>query len=145
MERVYREEMDGRLRRRGRGTWRGDRRRKGGKGWQKQSTSRTVGLNAERLLQLWLGDEWETVFRSAGRASHRHGDHFTRRLEEWSSRLGQALMGRVIQQKRRAGRRKDGGIAHSVKNDYHFSEREELKVNEHKIFKYILKKNKQKR
>lgn len=32
MERVYREEMDGRLRRKGRGTWREDRRRKGGEG-----------------------------------------------------------------------------------------------------------------
>ena len=30
MKRVYREEMDGRLSRKGRGTWREDRRRKGG-------------------------------------------------------------------------------------------------------------------
>ena len=45
--------------------------------------------------------------------------------------------GGVIQQKRKAGRRKDGGIVHSVKNDYYCIEQEELKVNEHKILKHI--------
>ena len=70
--------------------------------------SRTVGLNAERLLQLWLGNERETVFRSTGRASQRHGDHFTRCLEKWSSRLGQALTGESYN---RSGRQAGGKTA----------------------------------
>lgn len=52
--------------------------------------------------------------------------------------------GRVIWQKQRVGRRKERSIVHLAENDYHFSEREALKVSEHKILKYILK-NKRKK
>ena len=82
--------------------WREDRRKKGGKGWQKQRTSRAVGLKAERLLLLWLRND-------GGQCSDQQEEHHivmgTILQGVWRSGpagMDRLSQGRVIRQKWRA-------------------------------------------